>query len=74
MSKLEDKLTASIKKPEQAKKTDKAKASENTADAKPKQTSTAPAKSKQAKQAIKRQQASSATNQSVLHPQRIWPD
>ncbi len=68
MTKLEDKLTASIKKPGQQKKTDAAPTTQNTA--KSKATARTPAKQKQTKQ----QPANSGTNQSVLHPQRIWPD
>lgn len=77
MTKLEDKLISSVKKPEQRKKTDKAQTTENRADVKPKETASAPAKQKQAKQKqkqAKQKQTSPGTDQSVLHPQRIWPD
>lgn len=66
MTKLEDKLTASIRKPVAQKKTAKPQTSKNTASLKPKERASAAVKKKQ----VKQQQASPAMNQS----QRIWPD
>ncbi len=76
MNKLEDKLTASIKKTVQQPKTAAAQTAESTAKAKTKVgTSAKQTKQKQAKQKqTKQKQVNSGTNQSVLHPQRIWPD
>lgn len=76
MTKLEDKLIASVKKPEQDKpKADleQAKVAVSKSPASAKRTASKKTKQKP-KSSLKKKQASVGTNQSILHPQRIWPD